>query len=100
MERAIIKVDSMRELYDYMHQRKSYFSNLICKLVLEAIEQKLPYTVIASVEADDNEDFVYELKVYEKDYIGSLSKNFNGLLEYEEYELAAIAKKIIDENAN
>lgn len=90
----------MSELYDYMRERKTYFSNLICKKVLEAIRNELPYIVIASVESETDDEFIFELKVYKKDYLGALSKNFDGLVKFEDYELAAEAKKIIDENAN
>lgn len=95
-----IKISSLRDLYEYMQQRKSYFSNLICKKILEAIDNDLSHTVVVIIETEDDENFMYELKVYQRDYIGALSKNFNGLIDYEDYELAAKAKKIIDENAN
>ena len=95
----IIRINNMGELYDYMVERKTYFSNLTCKLVLDGIKNGEPYIVVATVISENSDDR-YDLKVFAKDYVGALRKNLHGLVTYEEYELAAEVKKIIDENAN
>lgn len=95
----IIKLTDMDALYTYMRIQKPYIQNQICKKILEAIDQNSDMADIMTFEFTST-DTVVTVKVPKDEYIQDLKKNFDGLVKYENYELAARAKKLIDENLN
>lgn len=82
------------ELVSFLDGNQVSFRNKICKRILEGLRGDYESVHILTVYLTDQQSKAL-IGVSKEGYITTLETNFDGLLAFEEYELAAEAKQFI-----